>query len=141
MHKIEVWYEIDAGEIDWRKEHPMIRLCATALLIGFIICLPFHLRAQQKYVLPDVRSLKHLTTSQSDHAADIPGKETTMDFYSAPNGQLITIYSFRARNVVFSTHSNSDIQNTYRIFMDLTGDGLFQEIDKSVQWQLPAWVR
>ncbi len=96
---------------------------------------------QQKYKLPDIRSLKHITTSQSDHASDIPGKETTMDFYSATNGQIITIYSYRNRPVAFSTHSNTDVQNTYRLFMDLTGEGLFQEVDRSRSWQLPAWAR
>ena len=119
----------------------MLRLCAVAFVLCLIISSPLFARAQQKYILPDIRSLKHLTTSKSDHAPDIPGKETTMNFYSAPNGQLISIYSYKGRNVAFSTHSNSDFQNTYRIFMDLTGEGLFQEINKSHPWQLPVWVR
>lgn len=96
---------------------------------------------QQVFRLPDLKSMKRLTTSTSDHAADIPGKETTMDFYSAPNGEIITVYSYRGRNVVFSAHSNSDFQGTLRVYMDLTGEGVFQEINRSVPWQLPAWIR
>jgi hypothetical protein len=102
---------------------------------------PLWSEAQQGYRLPDLKSMKHLTTSSSDHAPDIPGKETTMDFYSAPSGEIITVYSYRGKNVGFSTHSNSDFQNTYRVFMDLTGQGIFQEIDRSAPWQLPTWVR
>jgi len=120
----------------------MVRYCfvASALLITLSI-LPLFSEAQQKFRLPDVRSMKHLTTKNSDHAPDIPGNETVMDYYSAPNGQMITVYSFRGRNVAFSTHSNSDVQNTYRIFMDLTGEGFFQEINRGMQWQLPQWVK
>ncbi len=102
---------------------------------------PLLSEAQQGYRLPDVKSMKRLTTSSSDHAPDIPGKETTMDFYSAPSGEIITVYSYRGKSVAFSTHSNSDFQNTYRVFMDLAGQGLFQEIDRSAPWQLPAWAR
>jgi hypothetical protein len=115
----------------WSVAAAVVVLGAWPLLSG----------AQQAYRLPDVKSMKHLTTSSSDHAQDIPGKETTMDFYSAPTGEIITVYSYRGKNVAFSTHSNSDFQNTYRIFMDLTGQGIFQEIDRSAPWQLPAWVR
>jgi hypothetical protein len=84
--------------------------------------------------------MKQLTTSSSDHAPDIPGKETTMDF-SQP--QWRHDYSLLVMREVsgFSAHNNSDMQKTYRIFMDLTGDGWFQEINRGVQWQLPAWVR
>jgi hypothetical protein len=119
----------------------MLRPSTVGISLILMISLPSLTWAQQKYLLPDFRSLKHLTTAKSEHASDIPGKETTMDFYSAPNGQVITIYSYKGRNVAFSTHSNSDVQNTYRIFMDLTGDGSFQEINKSLQWELPAWAR
>ena len=82
-----------------------------------------------------------MTTGTSNHAPDIPGKQTTMDFYSGPGGEMITVYSYNGKRVAFSTHNNSDMQNTYRIFMDLTGDGWFQEINRGAQWQLPAWVR
>lgn len=97
--------------------------------------------AQQSYRLPNTGSLKHLTTKKSDRASDVPGKETTIDYYSAPSGQIITIYSYQGRNVAFSTHSNSDMQGSYRLFMDLTGDGLFQEVNRAMRWQLPAWAR
>jgi len=97
--------------------------------------------AQQVYRLPDLKSFKHLTTRSSDHAPDIPGAETTMDFYNAPSGEIYTIYSYRGRNVAFSVHSNSDIQKTYRIFMDMNGVGNFQEINRGAQWRLPAWVK
>jgi hypothetical protein len=140
----------------------MVRLCVILLGIIAYLCLPLLSAAQQaqqgqpfpqvqpapqvqqvpqKYRLPDLKSLKRLTTSSSDHAPDIPGKETTMDFYSAPSGDMITVYSYSGRSVAFSTYKNSDMQNTYRIFMDLTGDGWFQEINRGAQWQLPAWVR
>ena len=126
-----------------RKDSPhMVRYCfvTSALLISLLIS-PLFSEAQQKFRLPDVQSMKRLTTKNSDHAPDIPGNETVMDYYSAPNGQMITVYSFRGRNVAFSTHNNSDVQNTYRIFMDLTGEGFFQEINRGVQWQLPQWVK
>ena len=97
--------------------------------------------AQQVYRLPDLRSCKHLATRSSDHAPDIPGAETSMDFYTAPSGEVYTIYSYKGRNVAFSAHSNSDIQKTYRIFMDMNGDGNFQEINRGAQWYLPAWVK
>ena len=122
----------------------MRRFCVIVLGVIAFLSLPTLSSAQQapqKYRLPDLRSLKHLTTSRSNHTPDIPGKETTMDFYSAPNGDMITVYSYNGRSVAFSTHNNSDMQKTYRIFMDLTGDGWFQEINKGVQWQLPAWAR
>ncbi len=97
--------------------------------------------AQQLYRMPDVKTMKHLTSKASDHAQDIPGNETSMDFYSAPDGTIFTVYSFRGRTVVFSTHSNSDVQNTYKVYMDMMGNGMFQEINRSVQWQLPPWSR
>ncbi len=110
---------------------------STILLFGFCV----RADAQQSYRLPDLRSLKHLTTGSSDHAVDIPGKETTMDFYSAPSGEIYTVYSYRGKIVAFSTHLNADIQKTYRIFMDQTGNGSFQEINRGVPWSLPAWAR
>jgi hypothetical protein len=97
--------------------------------------------AQQFYRLPDLRSFKHLTTGSSDHAPDIPGKETTMDYYTAPSGEVYTVYSYRGKNVAFSVHSNSDPEKSRRIFMDLRGDGNFQEINPRVQWYLPAWAK
>jgi hypothetical protein len=85
--------------------------------------------------------MKHMTTKNSDHAPDIPGNETTMDYYTGSTGDVITVYSYRGRTVAFSTHSNKDVQGSYRIFMDLTGEGFFQEINRGVQWQLPAWAK
>jgi hypothetical protein len=64
-----------------------------------------------------------------------------MDYYSTPDGQIVTIYSYRGRNVAFSVHSNSDVQKTYRLFMDLNGKGLFQQVNRGAQWQLPRWAR
>ncbi|MBI5248865.1 MAG: hypothetical protein HY912_05170 [Desulfomonile tiedjei] len=113
----------------------------VTVILALAACPTLSGAQQQGYRLPDLKSMKHLTTSSSDHASDIPGKETTMDFYSAPSGEIFTVYSYRGKTVAFSTHSNSDIQNTLRVFMDLTGQGIFQEINRSVPWQLPAWVR
>lgn len=110
-------------------------------LLVFVLVLANMSVAQQLYKLPDVSSMKHVTTRQSDHAADIPGKETIMDYYAGPSGQMITIYSYKGRKVAFSTHSNHDIQGTFRIFIDPAGNGLFQEINKGVPWQLPPWAR
>lgn len=109
----------------------------VVVLVGVIAPWSF---GQSYYQLPDVRSLKHLTTNSSDHAPDIPGKETQMDSYSGPGGQVVTVYSYRGRPVAFSTHSNSDIQKTYRIFLDPTGEGRFVEINRG-PWQIPAWAR
>jgi len=97
--------------------------------------------AQQVFQMPDVRNMKPITTKTVDRAPDIPGPETTVEYYSAPNGQIITTYSYRGRCVVFSTHSNDDVQKTYRLFMDPKGDRLFVEINRSATWQLPAWVK
>ena len=97
--------------------------------------------AQQFYRLPDVRSFKHLTTGTSNHAPDIPGKQTMMDYYTAPTGEVYTVYSYKGRNVAFSVHSNSDAQKTRRIFMDMKGDCNFQEINPGLQWYLPAWAK
>ncbi len=118
---------------------PIASVLSVSAILLFGLCL--RADAQQSYRLPDLRSLKHLTTGNSDHAADIPGKETTMDFYSAPGGEIYTVYSYKGRTVAFSIHLNTDIQNTYRIFMDQTGNGSFQEINRGVPWSLPAWAR
>ena len=109
----------------------LIVIIACSLLISLA-------SAQQFYRLPDIRSFKHLTSGSSDHAPDIPGKETTMDYYSRPNGQVYTVYSHRGRNVVFSVHSNSDAQKTRRLFMDMRGDGNFQEINPGTAWYYPV---
>ncbi len=116
---------------------------SMVILIGIITCslLISQVSAQQVYRLPDLRSFKHLTTGSSDHAPDIPGKETTMDYYTAPTGEIYTVYSYRGRNVAFSVHSNSDAQKSRRIFMDMRGDGNFQEINPGLQWYLPAWAK
>jgi hypothetical protein len=95
---------------------------------------------QQAYRLPNVKTMKHLTTRDSEHARDIPGKETVMDFYSAGSGQMVTVYSYNNRPVAFSTHKNSDLEGTYRLFLDMNGDGLFQPAASS-KWQIPAWAR
>jgi hypothetical protein len=119
----------------------MIRLAImVAVTIGLLLG-TLSAEAQQGYRLPDLRSMKRLTTGSSDHAADIPGKETTMDFYSASGGEVYTVYSYRGRTVAFSVHVNSDVQGTYRVYMDHTGNGVFQEINRGVQWSLPAWAR
>ncbi len=109
--------------------------------ISIIILSDLTALAQQSYRLPDVRSLKHLTTRKSDRAPEIPGKETTLDYYSASSGQVITVYSYLGRDIAFTTHSNKDYKGTYRLFMDMNGDGLFQEINGSARWQIPAWAR
>lgn len=119
----------------------MAKALAVASMLLVFITLPIFAEAQQKFRLPDVKSLKHITTKNSDHAPDIPGNETTMDYYSSPNGDVVTVYSYRGRTVAFSTHSNKDVQGSYRVFMDLTGEGSFQEINRGVQWQLPAWAK
>ncbi len=97
--------------------------------------------AQQRFPMPNVTNLKSLTTQMTDRAPDIPGKETTMTFYSGANGDIITVYTYKGRNVAFSTHNNSDIQKTYRLFVDFTGERLFQEIPPGSAWTLPTWAR
>lgn len=97
--------------------------------------------AQQAYRLPDLRSMKLLTSKASDRDPEIPGKETTMDFYSGAGGQIVTVYRFRGRTVAFSTHNNSDVQNSYRLYLDMNGNGLFQQIPGNSQWRLPPWAR
>ena len=117
-----------------------MRLLSALTLIIFAVA-PIASTAQQLYKVPDVSSMKHVTTRSSDRAPEIPGKETTIDYYSAPNGQIITIYSYRGRTVAFSVHSNTDVQKTYRLFMDLNGNGLFQEVNRGTQWRLPQWAK
>lgn len=113
----------------------------AAAAAAFILFVASWGSAQQAYKLPDVRSLKHLTTQHTDKARDIPGKESTMDFYDAGNGQIITVYSYLGRKFAFSTHSNSNMQGTYRVFLDMEGRGLFQEINRGASWEVPGWVR
>jgi hypothetical protein len=120
----------------------MLKLLFSAFVAATFLLLTPPINAQQGgYRLPDIRSMKHLTTRQSDHARNIPGKETTMDYYSAPNGSIVTIYSYLGKPVAFSTHSNGNYQGTYRLFMDLTGTGTFQEVNRAAPWELPAWTR
>lgn len=119
----------------------MARIWIAIAVTSIIIFSDLLALAQQAYRLPDVRSLKHLTTRQSDRAPDIPGKETTIDYYSAPSGQIISVYSYQGRDVAFTTHSNSDMQGTYRLFINMNGDGLFQEVNRATQWQIPPWAR
>lgn len=119
-----------------------MRALALSILMLLAIAATFPASlAQQVYRLPDLRSMKHLTTKSSDRAPEFPGKETTMDFYSGQGGQIFTVYTFRGRTVAFSTHNNSDVQNTYRVYLDMTGGGLFQQIPSGSQWQLPAWAK
>jgi len=114
-------------------------ILSVTLVLSFT--LPSLIEAQQLYRLPDLKSFRHITTGSSNHAPDIPGKQTMMDFYAAPSGEIYTVYSYKGRKVAFSVHSNSDIQKTYRIFTDMKGDGNFQEINRGVQWYLPAWAK
>lgn len=118
-----------------RRFFIMISVC-FALLCSSALAL-----AQQGYRLPDIRSLKHLTTKKSDHAPDIPGNETSMEYYSSPHGSIVTIYSYLGRNIAFSTHTNKDNQRSYRLFVDLRGNGMFQEVNRASRWHIPAWAR
>lgn len=110
------------------------------LACTILAALPALSHAQQSYRVPDVSTMKHVTTKASDRDPGIPGKETTMDYYSAPNGQIITVYTYRGRKVAWSVHSNRDSQTTFRVFLDSTGNGLFQEI-RGIRWQLPPWAK
>lgn len=118
--------------------HKRLVICISLLLLISTLA---QSDAQQRFQMPNVSNLKSLTTQMTDRAPDIPGKETTMTFYSGANGEIITVYSYKGRNVAFSTHSNSDIQKTYRLFVDFTGERLFQEIPPGSNWTLPAWSR
>jgi hypothetical protein len=115
-------------------------LSIAALLMALLFTAPHPASAQQFYRVPDKKALKHLTTKQSSQARGAPGEKTTLDYYEAPNGQLITIHSFRGRNVAFSVHSNKSAQGSYRIFLDMNGDGNFQEVNNA-GWQIPAWAK
>lgn len=115
-----------------------VSVFAAAMLFFSVLPIP----AQQGgYRLPDIRSLKHLTTKQTEHARDIPGSETTTDYYSSSNGTVVTVYTYTGKPVAFSAHSNTDYQGTYKLFMDLAGAGIFQEVSTAAAWELPAWVR
>jgi hypothetical protein len=126
----------------FREEARMLKLFVSVFAgaVVFFSGLPIYSQ-QGGYRLPDTRSLKHLTTKQTEHARDIPGKETTTDYYSSPNGTVVTVYTYMGKPVAFSTHSNTDYQGTYRLFMDLAGTGTFQAISRTPAWELPAWVR
>jgi hypothetical protein len=117
----------------------MHRFGIAALVIAFALTATLPVTAQQLYRLPDKNALKHITTKQSGQVRGVAGEKTTMDYYEAPNGQVITIHSFRGRNLAFSVHSNKDIQGTYRVFLDVKGDGNFQEANQN--WQIPAWAK
>ncbi len=119
----------------------MRKLSSTGFLILVLVAVPLMAAAQQLFRLPDKSTLKHLTTKQVNHAPDIQEKQITLDYYSAPNGDVISIYSLRGKYFAFSTHSNSDPQHTYRMFMDMNGSGTFQQINASVHWQVPAWAK
>ena len=114
-------------------------------IVSFTVLLfllsPAVIQSQQAYQLPDIRNMKHLTTKAVDHCSEIQGKQTTADYYSGPGGLIVTVYSFRGRNIAFSTHYGSDVQGTYKLFLDHNGDAMFRQIDPSVKWQLPAWAR
>lgn len=117
----------------------MVRFVIPALVM--LLAFPVLAPAQQGRRLPNLSAMKHLTTKHVDKAQDIPGKETVMDYYAGPDGLIVTVYSFRGNKVAFSTHKNSDIQKTYRLFMDLNGDQVFQEVNRGAPWNLPPWSR
>ena len=118
----------------------MSRALVSCMMAVVLLGLSSVSLAQQMYRLPDKKALTHVTTKQSTRIADRTGAKATLDYYSAPNGQVITIYSLHGRNFAFSTHSNSDAQRSYRLFVDMTGDGNFQEMS-AANWQVPLWVR
>ncbi len=110
---------------------PVLVLVAVTVSLG-----------QQFYHLPDLRSMKRLSASkQVDRAPDIPGNETNMDYYAGADGMIVTVYSYRGNKAAFSIHNNSDIQKTYRLFIDNMGNGLFQEISPTIKWTLPDWAK
>jgi hypothetical protein len=134
--------EIDSNKTPREKElAPMRRPGFTGFLVVVLVAGTMMATAQQLFRLPDKSTLKHLTTKQVDRPPDIQGKQITLDYYSAPNGDVVSIYSFRGKYFAFSTHSNSDPQKTYRMFMDMNGSGTFQQINPSVHWQVPAWAK
>jgi hypothetical protein len=109
------------------------------VLLG--VAVPLLCAGQQFFRLPDKNQLKHLTTKQVSRPPDFPGKQITLDYYSAPNGDVVSIYSLRGKYFAFSTHSNSDPQHTYRLYMDTIGNGAFQPVNPSANWQVPAWAK
>ena len=117
----------------------MLRLWAFAITV-LLLC-PLESSAQQSFRAPDVSSMKHLTSRGSDRARDIPGDETTLDYYSAPKSQIVSVYTYRGRTIAWSVHSNSDPTNSMRLFVDTSGDGFFQEINRSAPWTIPPWAR
>lgn len=118
----------------------MRRMGFTLVLFFAVLAVPVLGAAQQLYRLPDKNSLKHLTTKQVSRPPDVPGKQITLDYYSAPNGDVVSIYSMRGKYFAFSTHSNSDPQHTYRLYMDMNGSGTFQQVN-AANWQVPAWAK
>ena len=119
----------------------MRRMGFTILVILVAVAVPLLSVAQQLFRLPDKNALKHLTTKQVSRPPGIPGKQITLDYYSAPNGDIISIYSLRGKYFAFSTHSNSDPQRTYRLYMDVNGSGTYQQVNPSANWQVPAWSK
>lgn len=116
-------------------------MCRAMFLAIVLVGAPLVIEAQQVFRAPDVKSLKHLTTKHSDHAREIPGDETTMDYYIGQDNEIITIYSYRGRTIAFSAHSSSGDPKSYRLYMDERGDGLFRQVNVGPDWQLPAWAR
>ena len=115
--------------------------CVLSASLGVLLLIS-PLAAQQTYRMPNLRAMKHLSASQkADKAPDIPGKETNLDYYVGKDGLIVTVYSYRGNKAAFSTHYNKDIQKTYRIYVDFTGNGMFQEINRGVQWTIPQWAR
>jgi uncharacterized protein Usg len=118
----------------------MWKYAISAVFGVFLLLSP--IVAQQFFRMPDLRAMKHLSASQkADKAPDIPGKETNLDYYVGKDGLIVTVYSYHGNKAAFSTHYNKDIQKTYRIFVDFTGNGMFQEINRGVKWTIPKWAR
>ncbi len=103
----------------------------------FMFCCWAPIEAQQLYKMPDVKAFKQLTSKIGTRGSD----KVPMEFYSAPDGTVITVYTFRGRTIAFSTHKNSDVQKTYKLYLDNTGNGLFQEIPSGSQWVVPVWAK
>jgi hypothetical protein len=112
----------------------MVRGLLAVLILAFSLSCA---DAQQLYNMPDLKSLKSLTSKAFTRGAD----NTTIDYYSSPDGTIVTVHSYRGRAIAFSAHSNNDIQGTYRVFLDTVGNGMFQEIDRGLQWTVPAWAK
>jgi hypothetical protein len=112
----------------------MLRGLLAVLILAFSLSCA---DAQQLYRMPDLKSLKSLTSKAFTRGSD----NTTIDYFSGADGTIITVHSFRGRYIAFSTHSNNDIQGSYRIFLDTAGNGMFQEIDRGIQWTVPPWAK